>query len=276
MRTLWMCLSLMAAEAEAQETREDAELGRAIENTAAAGFAYHVRPVASIPDGFPQERLVLAGTPVVGTYTDGIYHARDGSYEIYRKGSRVAIRTEGGWLPLHQYTSPLRGDLAQAFDDRDGRLWRRGNVTAGRKALLQLIRIQHLDHRTNVGLLRKLGTAFVDLHAVESGRQGRVLEGDLAETAAFGMLQGPYAALVERGTLAFRKPSGVGRVTIQDGLIRRILLKASGAYDYYQDADNVRRRGLCTLEIAIELTRHGEVRIDPPREVAHILATEPE
>lgn len=259
----------------AQETAQESELTTAIKTTISKGFAYTLRPTANIPDGFPRDRLALAGTPISGEYSDGVYHAKDGTYEIYRRGAKTAVRTERGWLPLAQFTSPLRQDVAQAFDDHDGRLWKRGNLTAGRKALERLIQINHLDHRTNIERLSRVGGAFVDLQGVDGvkidGKPASVVEGALTETAAFSLLQGPFAALVERGTLSFSSLSGVGRVYLQGGVIRRLHLKASGAYGYYEETENVRRRGTCSLEVVGDLTKHGEVRVEPPKEAAQIL-----
>src|SRR5262245_19198641 len=126
MRAILILCGLL--QAEGQQTQQESELTTAIATTAAKVFTFTVRPVANIPDGFPQERAALAGTPLVGEYSDGVYHARDGTYEIYRKDSQTAVRTERGWLPFHQFISPLKQDMAQAFDDGDGKLWRRGNV----------------------------------------------------------------------------------------------------------------------------------------------------
>lgn len=259
----------------AQETAQESELTTAIRTTISKGFAYTLRPAANIPDGFPRDRLALAGTPISGEYSDGVYHAKDGVYEIYRRESKTAVRTERGWLPLAQFTSPLRQDVAQAFDDQDGRLWKRGNLTAGRKALARLIQIHHLDHRTNVERLSRVGGAFADLQPAEAarveGKPASVVEGALTETSAFALLQGPFSALVERGTLSFSNLSGVGRVYLQGGVIRRVHLKASGAYGYYEEGENIRRRGTCSLELVGDFTKHGEVRVEAPKEAAQIL-----
>lgn len=274
MRTSVILCILLAGSAAGQDTAPESELTTATKATIAKGFAYAIRPVASLPDGFPQERQALAGMPISGEYSDGTYHARDGSYEIYKKGALTIVRTERSWLPLEQFTAPLRQDVAQAFDDRDGRLWRRGNVTSGRKALHQLIQISHLNHRTNIEHLSRLEQAFLDPKAVRvpnfNGKPAVFYESEIAETVAYEILQGPFASLVERGTLAFRNVSGVGRMTVQDGLIRRIVLKVAGSYSYYDDTDNIKRRGLCTLDITADLTKHGEVKVELPKETLPI------
>ena len=231
--------------------------------------------MVSLPDGFPQDRQALAGTPIVGEYSDGIYHARDGTYELYKKGEGTIVRTERGWLPIDQFTSPIRQDIAQAFDDGDGKLWRRGNVTAGRKALQQLIQLSHLDHRMNIENLTRLEQSILDPKLIRgatlNGKPAVLYEGEIAETTAFKILQGPFEPLVERGNLAFRNVSGVTRFYLQDGLIRRILLKVQGFYSTYEETDNTRRRGLCTLEILVDLTKHGEVKVEIPREAGPTL-----
>lgn len=259
----------------AQDSARESELTTAIQTTIQGGFAYRLRPAAQLPDSFPRDRVALAGAPIEGEYADGIYHAKDGSTEIYRKGARTAVRTERGWLPLAQFTSPLRLEVAQAFDESDGRLWKRGNVTAGRKALARLIQISHLDHRTNIELLSRVSAAFVSLKpgvpVSIDGKPASVHEGELSDMAAFNLLQGPFGALVERGTLAFQNVSGVGRVAIQGGVVRRITLKASGSYGYYEETENVRKRGPCSLEIVADLTKHGQVRLEPPKEALQIL-----
>ncbi len=272
MRAILICV-LLATPASGQDTSPESELTTATRATIAKGFAYTIRPAASLPDGFPQDRQALAGTPITGEYSDGIYHARDGTYEIYKKGTQTLVRTERSWLSLDQYTSPLRQEVAQAFDDRDGKLWRRGNLTAGRKALQQLIQISHLDHRTNIDHLSRLEQAMQEPKAVRStlgGKPAVFYEGEFPESIAFEILQGPFGALVERGTLAFKNVSGVGRIYVQDGLIRRVVLKAAGWYSYYDDTDNLKRRGLCSLEIQADLTKHGEVRVELPRGAAKV------
>lgn len=251
----------------AQDTASESELATAIRATTSKGFAYSLRPTAQIPDGFPRERLALAGAPIQGEYSDGIYHAKDGAYEIYRKGAKTAVRTERGWLPLNQYTSPLRQEVSHAFEESDGRLWKRGNVTAGRKALAQLIQISHLDHRTNIECLERVATAFVELKPAGAS----AYEGPLSDTASFALLQGPFAALVDRGTLSFKKVSGSGRVSLQGGVIRRVHLKAAGVYGYYEESENIRKQGPCSLEVVADLSRHGDVRVVPPKEAARLL-----
>jgi len=266
---------LLAGGAAAQDTAPESELATATRATIKKGFAFTLKPTASLPDGFPQDRQALAGTAIAGEYSDGTYHARDGTYEIYKKDSLTLVKTERGWLPIDQFTSPLRQDVAQAFDDRDGKLWRRGNVTAGRKALAQLIQISHLDHRTDIDRLTRLEQSILDPKAVKgatlNGKPAALYEGEISETTAFNILQGPFGALVERGNLAFRNVSGVTRFYLQDGLVRRIVLKVQGFYSTYDDTDNTKRRGLCTLDIVVELTKHGEVKVELPREAGPVL-----
>jgi hypothetical protein len=266
---------LLTGGVAAQDTAPESELTTATRATIKRGFAYTLKPAASLPDGFPQDRQALAGTPITGEYSDGTYHARDGTYEIYKKDALTLVRTERGWLPMEQFTSPIRQDVAQAFDDRDGKLWRRGNVTAGRKALQQLIQISHLDHRTDIDKLTRLEQSILDPKAVKgatlNGKSAVLYEGEISETAAFKILQGPFGALVERGNLAFRNVSGVTRFYLQDGVIRKIVLKVQGFYSCYDDTDNTKRRGLCTLEIVAELSKHGEVKVELPREAGPLL-----
>jgi len=247
----------------------------AVETTILKGFTYAIQPVAAIPEGFPQARAALAGVPVHGKYLGGLAHATDGEYEIVKKGGKVAAKSPRGWLPLDQFTSPLRQDVAQAFDPEDRRLWNRGNVTAGRKALMELIQISHLVDRADVDRLASLARSFVELKRLKpatiDGKPATVYEGDLTQTAAFELLQGPFEALVTRGTLSFRDVSGVGRVYLQNGVVRRVHVKAAGAYGYYDDDENVRRKGLCSLDVLADLTKVGETEVALPKEAAQIL-----
>src|SRR5262245_12654071 len=135
------------ASAQQQVANPESELAAAVRATVEKGFTYSIRPFANIPDSMPKERQALAGVPVNGAYAGGSYHAADGTFEIFRRDDTVAVRTSRGWLPVEQFTSPLRQEVARAFDDDDGKLWKRGNVTAGRKALHQLIKISHLSQR---------------------------------------------------------------------------------------------------------------------------------
>ena len=84
-------------------------------------------------------------------------------------------------------------------------------------------------------------------------------EGDLTDTAAFELLQGPFDALVRRGARPrFRNLAGVGRIYLQDGLVRRVRLKAGGGFGYYDDDENVSRKGVCALEVQADFTKIGE------------------
>ena len=270
-----IAILLLAAPGGAQDTTAESEVATAVETTVSKGFTYAIQPVASIPDGFPQARSALAGVAVHGKFRGGLAHATDGEYEIVKKGGKVAARSPGGWLPLDQFTSPLRQEVVQAFDPEDRRLWNRGNVTAGRKALMELIQISHLVDRADVDKLTSLARSFVELKRLKpvtiDGKPAAVYEGDLTQTAAFELLQGPFEMLVARGTLSFREVSGVGRVYLQNGVVRRVHLKAVGAYGYYDDEENVRRKGLSALEVMADLTKVGETEVALPKEAALIL-----
>lgn len=271
-RIIIAAMFIVGAAGWAQDTQKESELATAVKRTIARGFSYTVQPSASIPDGFPQERQALAGAPVQGEYADGIYHAKDGVSEVYRKGAQTAVKTDRGWLPLDKYLAPLKQDVAQAFDEKDGKLWRRGNVTAGRKALFQVIQISHLVHRTNVDRLADLDKAFLDPRRIESGKAAVVYEGELSGWAATEVLEGPFATLVDRGTMSFRNASGVARVTLQDGYLRRIVVRVTGGYSIYDETENVKRRGICTLDITADLTKHGETKVELPKEVTLLMA----
>lgn len=265
----------LAAGAVAQETTDESILVTAVRKTKAAGFRYGLTPTASLP-GFADGREALAGKPIRGAYRDGLFHATDGTFEIYRRGDRVAVRTEtGGWLPLREFTSPLRLDVQQAFDPADGRRWARGNVTQGKKALMRLIQLDHLVHRSDIARLTALETALEDPRPVGpatlDGLKLQVYEGDLGDLAAFRLLQGPFDELVRRGNLSFRGVSGVGRVYLDGDLLRRVQARAGGAFAFYDEEDNVRRRGFCTLELAAEITDVGSTEIAVPREAERIL-----
>jgi hypothetical protein len=43
------------------------------------------------------------------------------------------------------------------------------------------------------------------------------------------------------------------------------------AYGYYEESDNVRRKGLCTLDVVVEITKIGETQIALPKEAAKLL-----
>lgn len=269
---LWMVCGLLLA---SQDTAAEDELVTAVRTTIARGFTYVVKPVAAIPDGFPRDREALAGVEVRGRYSNGIALATDGEHDIVRNGARVAAKTSRGWLPLDLATSSLRQEVLQAFDPDDSRYWRRGNLTAGRKALEELIRFSHLANRADIARLTALGRDFRDLRksrqAPIDGAPSTVYEGDLTDLAALELLQGPFDALVQRGTLSFRNVSGVGRAFLQNGVVRRVHLKVAGAYGYYEESENVRRKGLCTLEVVADITKVGETQIVLPKEAARLM-----
>jgi hypothetical protein len=270
-----IALLVLSSGAPAQDPTTEETLIKAVEATREKGFTYAITPVVSMPDALPSDRAALSGAPVRGVFADGIAHARDGSYEVFRSGERVVARSERGWLPLDQFTAPLRQDASQAFDPVDGRLWRRGNVTAGRKALHQLIQLSHLVQRTDIERLTRIARMFSEIRKVSTtkidGKEVVLYEGDLSDAACLDLLTGPFEELVKRGTLAFSAPSGVGRVYLQDGLVRRVVLKVAGKWSYYNDDDNVRRKGLCTLEILGDLTRVGQTTVEVPKEARSLL-----
>ena len=266
-------LGLLVLALSSQETRTESALQSAVRATLEKGFSYSIRPVASLPN-FSMAREELAGAAVKGSYADGVFHASDGLYEIYKKGDKVAVRTESGWLPLEQFLAPLRQDAKEAFDG-DGERWSRGNVTQGRKAVEKIIRLSHLAHRSDIRRLTALSSAFSDLRdagkANLDGGPATPYEGDLTDLAAFHVLQGPFEELVKRGTLSFQSLSGVGRVYVKDGIVRRIHVRAGGKYGFYNDEDNVRRKGFCTLEILVDITGVGEAKVVPPKEAAALI-----
>ena len=266
-------LGLFTLPGRAQQPRPESALIAAINNTAVKGFTYTIKPVVSIPH-FSKVCTDLAGVLVEGEYEDGRFHAKDRTYEIYRKGRHMAVRTGRGWLPLRQFTSPLRQEVKQVFDPKYGKLWRRGNVTQGKKALRRLIQIDHLIHRSDISRLTNVGSAFSDVGSVGTRRIGGapadLYEGYLNDMTAFNLLQGPFEELVRRGNLSFQNVSGIARVYLQDGVVRRIHAKASAKYGSYDEEDNVRRRGLCSLEMLVEITKVGETHVELPKEVAQI------
>ena len=260
--------------ASAQETTADTVLKSAIDTTIQKGFTYVIKPQADIPN-FNSARDELAGAVVKGEYADGVYHAQDGVYEIYKKGSKVAIRTQGGWLPYDQFISPLKQAMAEAFDEGDGRYWRKGNVTKGKKALHEVIRLQHLIHRADVQRLTNLGEAFGTMKAVGKEQIDDTptvqYEGEFTDTAAFSILQGPFDELVSRGNLSFQNVSGVCRIWIKDGNVRKIHGRVGGKYGFYNEDDNAQRKGICVLDVHAELTKFGETKVTPPKEAQQIL-----
>ncbi len=247
------------------------DLESAVKKTVEQGFAYTIKPSADLT-GFSQAKSALAGASVKGEYAGGVFHAQDGTYEIYREGGRVAVRAERGWLSLDRFAAPMRVDLAEAFDPDDGgRTWKRGNVTKGREALHRLIQLTHLVHRSDIAPLTNLPAVFTGELRTSRRDGADVFEGELSATAAFNLLQGPFDELVRRGTLSFENAGGGGRVTVRDGVVRRVVVKATGRYAYYNEDDNVKKRGACVVEIVAELTKAGETKVEPPKEAAAIL-----
>jgi hypothetical protein len=268
---------LGAASAYAEDNRPEDEVGKAVENTLKKGFTYVIRPVASLSD-FNRAREAMAGTPVQGKMSGGLYHASDGTYEIYRKAPHVVVRGGRGgtgWLPYAQFTAPFRVEVNQAFVGQGGDFWRRGNVSKGRDALGEIIQIDHLVRRADLERLLKLADAFQGLKqqgAVKAGATTTVTYlGQLTPAAAFETLQGPFETLVERKVLAFANPAGEGRIRLQGGLLKSLHVRLTGTYLYYQEDDNVQKKGQATLEILGEVTKVGETKVEPPADVTRAL-----
>ena len=267
-------LVLVLAGFRGQDTTADTELVSALKGCAEKGFSYQIKPAADIPN-FNSARDELAGAVVKGEFAGGFFHAQDGMFEVYRKGDKLAIKTERGWLPYDQYVTPLRVAINEAFDLEDGRQWRKGNVTKGREALAKLIRLEHLVQRSDINRLANIGTAFNGIKRAGTptidAKTSILYEGDLTDTAAFAMLQGPFEELVKRGNLGFSNVSGVGRIWIQDGVVRKMHARAAGKYTFYNEDDNVQRKGVCTLDIQVDITKVGETKVDPPAEARKLL-----
>jgi len=261
-------LALLIGPAAAQDTAAEDEVTTAIRTAVAKGFSYLLKPAAEMPN-FNKGAAALAGTAIKGEFAGGTGHATDGTYEIYRRGDKVAIKAERGWLTYEQFTSPMRLEASEAFDPADQRLWRRGNVTKGRKAIEQLIQLDHLLHRSKIERLTNVPHAFADLDRV---KKGEVYEGYLSDAAAFNLMQGPFDELVERGNLAFQGVTGFGRITLEKGELKKINAKATGKFAFYNDEDNVKRKGLCGIEVLVEFAKIGETKLEVPREAEAILS----
>src|SRR5262245_9464478 len=118
-------LAVLLAPLQDKTSDPEADLKAAIQANIEKGFSYLIKPVADIPN-FNSARDELAGAQVLGEYANGLYHAKDGLYEIYRKGGKIAVSTgDGGWLPYEQFVAPLKQAMKEAFDDGDGRYWRK-------------------------------------------------------------------------------------------------------------------------------------------------------
>ena len=274
MRTIGLVL-LAACSMPQQDPAADTDLGTAIKATAEKGFSYTIKPVADIPN-FESARDELSGAPVKGEYAGGAFHAEDGKFEIYRKGDRVAVKTErGGWLAYDAFVSPLKQAYQEAFETEGGKLWRKGNVTKARQALHQLIRLDHLVHRADITRLSNLEKVFPSMERAGSpsidGKPSALYEADMSDSGAFTLLQGPFGDLVKRGTLSFQNVSGVGQIWIQNGFVRKVHGRVGGKYTFYSEEDNTQRAGVCVLDVTAEITKVGETKVDLPKEVKQIL-----
>jgi hypothetical protein len=273
---LWSALILLAGSGvpgAALETQSQPaeELKAAIDATFKKGFTYVIRPAASLSE-FNRAREAMAGVPVRGECAGGTYHATDGTYEIYRQGAAVAIRGgkgKAGWMPHDQFLSPFQVEMKQAFGD--GESWHRGNVTKGRNALGEIIQIEHLMRRADLGRVLNLAEAFKGIRRAGAGKSGAAFSGELTPAVAFEVLQGPFEELVRRKILAFSNPSGIGKITVQNGVVKTIYVKAAGTYLYCNEDDNIRKDGMAVLEISGEVTKAGETKVEPPAEAMQVL-----
>jgi hypothetical protein len=251
MNALMVAVAIVAA-----ASQEERDLAATARTTAERGFTVSLRPAASAP-GFSAGAEALAGAPIRGEYSNGIFHATDGTFEIYRRGSRILVRTEDGWRPFDAVVAPLRGEIAAAFD-REHAL-ERGNVTRAREARRHLIRLLHLAHRSDAELLLRLGSAFRESARVRTAGGGAaatdIYEAALTTEATFGLLEGPFERIVENGELAFSGVSGSGRAEAQQGVLKRVHLKATGKYVYHDETEEKSRRGTCALEMPSEVVR---------------------
>jgi hypothetical protein len=266
---------LVASSPALAQSEVESELVTSIKQTIGKGFSFNIKAAVEMPDGLPREREALKGVDINGEFYNGVIHATDGRYEIYRTPNSVACKTEKGFLPYAEFSSEMRAEAKQAFDPDDSRWWSRGNVTKGREAVARLIRLDNLIHRANIQRLTNVGRAFNNFTKAGKSRIGgepaEMHEGDLTDLTCFNVLQGPFDELVNRGTLSFSNVSGIGRVYLGNNVIKRVHVKAMGKYFFFPDEDNVQRKGMCSLELLAEITKIGETKFDVPPQAARIL-----
>ena len=259
-----MLLAAISLLALVQDSAVEDAVGSAAKAMLSRGFTYSVKVAADMPDSLPRDRTLLVGVPVTGSYHNGVTHANDGRTEIYMKNGRVAVKTENGWLPLDQYLSPIRQAIGEGFNDEH---WKRGNVTQARKAVDESVRIHHLVRRADVARLTRVPMSFDGLRKIK----GETYEGDLTDHAAFNILQGPFEELVKLGVLSFQNVIGVARITLKGGQMTMIHAKVAGKFSYYNDEDNLKRKGIAGKEVLVEFTKIGETTIEVPRAAMLIL-----
>ena len=76
---------------------------------------------------------------------------------------------------------------------------------------------------------------------------------------------------MKRGTLSFQNVSGVARITLKGGRVGSIHAKVTGKFGYYNDEDNIKRKGIAGKEVLVEFTKVGETKIEVPREALMLL-----
>lgn len=269
MRTALILLTVLPGFQDARD------VAKAADATIAKGsFTFHAKPVADVKDSLPQDRAAVAGVPVTGELlSEGIYHATDGTNELWGRGARVLLKTKEGWTPAEDVVR----DLLQTIASGVGEEWRQGNVTKAREAWGKLFAIAHLAVRSvpPTHLLQGLGADFKSLKkgSVDSSKN-QIYEGDLKELVASKLLEGPYGELVKNGTLKITEFSGRGRVWVSpDGLIRRVEQRAVGRYTIA--TKEAKRTVPAAMEVVTEFVKAGETKRDVPAEVASWLAEAP-
>lgn len=266
-----MLITLALSGAFAQEGNE---VSAGLKAAANRGFEVVIRAMATAP-GHLDGAEALSGAPIRGTYSNGVFHATDGLYEIWRSGDRVTVLTPDGWRPVDRVIAALRGEIEAGYDRTDGSFFERGNLTRARQARRRLIRLLQLLHRTDITQMLALGSAFgAGLHVRETkvdGTPGAVVQADLTVDGAFALLEGPFQNLVASGELAFTNVSAAGRAEMREGVMRKLHLKARAKYVHHDETERTSRRGAVAFELAAEFTELGRATVEVPAEAKRLL-----
>ncbi len=240
-------------------------------------FTLQVTPVTDLKDALPQDRAVVAGVPVAAEQLkDGLFHATDGTTEIWGRDKLVFIKTREGWTAATDVVAGMIAEITAAAGKDE---WRRRNVTQAKATFRRLLGLAQLASRSMppTKYLTQLETDFKGFKKgateVIDGKRCQIYQGEMKPAAAQLFLQGPYEWLVKEGTLVISETTGVGRVWVTpDGLVRRTDLRAAGKYTVLNKDENTRKTSAAAIVVTADILKVGETKLDAPREVTDKIA----
>lgn len=253
--------------------QEDKAVADAAAKTFEKGsFTAQITPKADLKDAMPKDRAAVAGVTILSEELgDGLWHATDGTWELYGNDAAAFMKDGRQWTPAKDVIADLVAIISGSMGENE---WKRRNVRDAKEAYAQLIAIAQLiargvpAKRLLTGLAEQFKTLKSTGTEVVDGKKCTVYEGELKDQMAHDLLLGPYDFYVKSGVLTIAEFAGSGRVWVDpDGLIRRTKLRAAGKYVVVNKAENTTKTTPVAIEVGTDYVKIGTTTRKVPTEV---------